>query len=382
MMFGFIKKLFKNTSNNETINIQQEKPKDDMDISLKIVENDNALRDLVPDYKEREKKAIDDFESRLGKALPNDVVWSILQDLMLECWETTKDTKLLVNVEYQMGLLLQKEKKYKDAITHYSMGLYYLVNFYPHDMKPQNHIIDYVTEYPQLIEMGQYKFINKIKRCINLGKIDLDDLIKSIQHITTRLRLSKYSSDDLIKDILMLTRDCYFSDDDDELKDKNEEFDYSPASFKKYRTYLRKNIREEKKNKVDLNETLNTYYKFCVMQQILYGYYPLKSGVNGFYSDIVEYLAKDIKEKVKDVSFLNNGYLEGSDFISNNDYKTFINYYGQTDKRTDFKVLYDSDFQDAILHIQKKDEKEFSLSYDSQKDLIILANKTRNNQFD
>ena len=184
-------------------------------IPYKIVENDNALRTIIDDYERREKEAIQDFETRLGKALPNDVKWSILQDLAIEAIEN-KNAKLCVNVEYQRGLLLQKEKKYKQAISHYSMGLYYLMNFYPHKFNPFPHIIDYVTNDIQVIEMAQEKFINKIKLCVKYSNISLDDLFESVQRITTVTVLKKVSPIELLQEITLATKSFYMPDDEEE----------------------------------------------------------------------------------------------------------------------------------------------------------------------
>ena len=93
----------------------------------KIVENDNTLRDIVDNYEIRENNKKTEIEKKLGKALPNDIIWGILQDLYIESF--FRNHKLFLNVVYQQGLLLQKEKKYKDSIAHYSYGLYYLLNF-------------------------------------------------------------------------------------------------------------------------------------------------------------------------------------------------------------------------------------------------------------
>lgn len=142
-------------------------------IPIKIIENDNSLRNIVDDFEVRENNAKIELEKNLGKALPNDVIWSILQNLYLESF--LKNHKLFLNVAYQQGLLLQKEKKFKQAIIHYSYGLYYLICFYPIKMNPINHIIDFVTSEDSIIEMAQYKFINKIKICMNNENIDIQE---------------------------------------------------------------------------------------------------------------------------------------------------------------------------------------------------------------
>lgn len=142
-------------------------------IPIKIIENDNTLRKIVDDFEVRENNAKIELENNLGKALPNDIIWSVLQTLYLESF--SKNHKLFLNVIYQQGLLLQKEKKFKQAITHYSYGLYYLICFYPIKMNPTNHIIDFVTSENAIIEMAQYKFINKLKICMKNENIDIQE---------------------------------------------------------------------------------------------------------------------------------------------------------------------------------------------------------------
>ncbi|MFH0708907.1 MAG: helix-hairpin-helix domain-containing protein [Pseudomonadota bacterium] len=141
---------------------------------VKIVENDNELEKIVPNFHTRRENKIVELTDSLGKALPNDVIWGILQDLILEY--ILKDHKIYINTFYQQGLLLQKEKKYKQAITHYSYGLYYLMNFYKADFNPTSHIIDLVRNEIQLIEMAQYKFINKIQICMKKEELTVDEV--------------------------------------------------------------------------------------------------------------------------------------------------------------------------------------------------------------
>lgn len=153
---------------------------------VKIVENDNELENIVSDFQTRRENKIVELTANLGKALPNDVIWGILQDLILEY--ILKDHKIYINTFYQQGLLLQKEKKYKQAITHYSYGLYYLMNFYKADFNPTSHIIDFVRNEIELIEMAQYKFINKIQICMKREELTVDE-VKDLSH-----RLIKDSS--------------------------------------------------------------------------------------------------------------------------------------------------------------------------------------------
>ncbi len=168
-IFIIIKSKRKVSSNEDKIKNKS----NDSYIPIKILENDNSLKNIVDDFERRESNAKTELEKNLGKALPNDIIWSILQKLYLESF--FRNHKLFLNVVYQQGLLLQKEKKFKQAITHYSYGLYYLLCFYPLKMNPINHIIDFVTNENSIVEMAQYKFINKIRICIKNENIDIQE---------------------------------------------------------------------------------------------------------------------------------------------------------------------------------------------------------------
>lgn len=161
------------SKNKSSINDKTKIKDNNSFVPIKILENDNSLKNIVDDFEIRENNAKTELEKNLGKALPNDIIWSILQNLYLESF--LKNHKLFLNVAYQQGLLLQKEKKFKQAIIYYSYGLYYLICFYPIKMNPINHIIDFVTSEDSIIEMAQYKFINKIKICMNNENIDIQE---------------------------------------------------------------------------------------------------------------------------------------------------------------------------------------------------------------
>ena len=189
-MFNFIKKIFFNDKNTNQ-NVKGFTP-------YKIVSNDNTLKSIVNDYDTREEEAKQDLEARLGKALVNDVKWSVLQNISLECI-LNKDIKLCINVEYQRGLLLQKEKKYKQAISHYSMGLYYLVDLYNiTKINPINHIIDYITCDKEVFEMGQYKFVNKIKLCSQYDNLSTEKLIETMKQLINITSLRNVIPNDFI----------------------------------------------------------------------------------------------------------------------------------------------------------------------------------------
>ncbi len=163
----------------------------------KIIENDNMLKSIVDDYEQRENEAINDLKNRLSTVLEKDIIWSILQKLYIE--SILNNHKLFLNTIYQQGLLLQKEKKFEQAISHYSYGLYYLMNFYPSNFNPQNHIIDFVSNDKQIIEISQYKLINKIRRCIIQGNINLEKSIELSKQFIKITPLSEINIDEFIK---------------------------------------------------------------------------------------------------------------------------------------------------------------------------------------
>lgn len=183
-MFEFLKKVFSSNKSRECVT---------QFIPYKIVSDDNSLRNIVDNYNEREEKAIKMLQHKLGVALPNDIIWSILQDLSIEC-SVARDIKLCVNVEYQRGLLLQKEKKYKQAISNYASGLYTLTNAYNiSQANPVNHIIDFVTNEDGIVEIAEYKFINKIKLCMEYGNLSTEDVKDAVQHFINAVPLTNIS---------------------------------------------------------------------------------------------------------------------------------------------------------------------------------------------
>ena len=167
----------------------------------KIVENDNTLHSIVSDFEDRKLRVREELKDKLGSALTNDVLWGLLQDLYSEYF--FKDHKIFLNTTYQQGLLLQKEKKYKQAISHYSYGLYYLMNVYQVDFNPTAHLIDFVQNDIQVIEMAQQKFINKIQLCAKYERLKEDEIKKYASKLITISTLTKLSFDDffeIIKD--------------------------------------------------------------------------------------------------------------------------------------------------------------------------------------
>ena len=165
----------------------------------KIVENDNTLHSIVSDFEDRKLRAREELKDKLGSALTNDVLWRLLQDLYSEYF--FKDHKIFLNTIYQQGLFLQKEKKYKQAISHYSYGLYYLMNVYQVDFNPTAHLIDFVQNDIQVIEMAQQKFINKIQLCAKYENLKEDKIKEYTSKLITISTLENLSFDDFFETI-------------------------------------------------------------------------------------------------------------------------------------------------------------------------------------
>lgn len=109
--------------------------------------------------------------------------------------------------------------------------------------------------------------------------------------------------------------------------------DPSPSVFREERKRFRALIKKYKKqNKTDkLKTTLNQYYNLAVLVTICYGDHDCNTGVIGWqYDEAIKTVGK-VCNKI-DFSFAQHGFLEESNFISNNDWKTFVAVFGESSK--------------------------------------------------
>lgn len=109
--------------------------------------------------------------------------------------------------------------------------------------------------------------------------------------------------------------------------------DPSPAVFREERKRFRALIRKYKnQGETDkLKISLEQYYNLAVLVTICYGEHDCNSGVSGWqYDDAVKIVPKLCHEI--DFSFVRNGFLDKSNFISNNDWKTFVVVFGESTK--------------------------------------------------
>lgn len=109
--------------------------------------------------------------------------------------------------------------------------------------------------------------------------------------------------------------------------------DPSPAVFREERKRFRALIRQYKKeNKVELlKTTLTQYYNLSILVTLCYGNHNCNSAVAGNeYNEAIQIINKVCKSI--NFSFLHDGIIIGSGFISNNDWKTFIKTFGENNK--------------------------------------------------
>ena len=112
--------------------------------------------------------------------------------------------------------------------------------------------------------------------------------------------------------------------------------DPSPAGFREERKRFRALIRKYKKqNEIEkLKATLNQYYNLAVLVTVCYGDHDCNSGVIGWQYDEAINTVRKVCNKIN-CSFVTHGYLEQSNFISINDWKTFVNIFGESAKSFD-----------------------------------------------
>ena len=109
--------------------------------------------------------------------------------------------------------------------------------------------------------------------------------------------------------------------------------DPSPAVFREERKRFRALIRQYKKeNRVELLKiTLTEYYNLSILVTLCYGNHNCNSAVAGYeYNEAIKIISK-VCEHIS-FSFLDNGVILNSKFISNNDWKTFIKTFGENTK--------------------------------------------------
>jgi hypothetical protein len=107
----------------------------------------------------------------------------------------------------------------------------------------------------------------------------------------------------------------------------------APAALREQRTLYRALIRKYKKSgEVDkLKEALDALYNLAVFVAAIYGEHDCNSGVSGHTYDLAIVHQKRIGHLIR-FNYAEHGRIEGGAFLSENDYKAFSQYYGETDK--------------------------------------------------
>jgi len=210
--FSLFKKLFSSDTkeNDPSIAVSASISTSNSNRSNKIIENDENIEKIIESFQDRKNKKHNELRERFGtEPFENDVLWGLLQDLYLESF--FKDHRLLLNVKYQQGLLLQKEKKYKDAISHYAYGLYYLLNVYDYSFSPNKFKMD--IEGKEFYH-AQEKFSNKLARCINSGRISVETFSNAATHL---IRTSDFGTnitlDSFLQGISIYLKDEFYNVD-------------------------------------------------------------------------------------------------------------------------------------------------------------------------
>lgn len=107
--------------------------------------------------------------------------------------------------------------------------------------------------------------------------------------------------------------------------------DPNPAVFREERKRFRALIRQYKKsNEIEkLKITLEQYYNLAVLVTICYGEHDCNSGVVGWQYDEAIKTVRKVCDKI-DFSFVRDGFLEQSSFISKSDWKAFVAIFGKS----------------------------------------------------
>jgi len=105
--------------------------------------------------------------------------------------------------------------------------------------------------------------------------------------------------------------------------------DPSSAVFREERKRFRELIRTFKKEKniENLKTALNQYYQLAVLATVCYGEHDCNSAVGGIQYDNAIKIVKNICKKIN-YSYTTHGKIVKSNFISENDWKTFIKIFG------------------------------------------------------
>lgn len=268
-MFNLFKKLFSADNKKNILQNSITESIENTINSTKIIENDKNIEKIIANFQDRKNKKHDELRNQFGaEPLENDVLWGLLQDLYLESF--LKNHYLLLNIEYQRGLLLQKEIKYKDAISHYAYGLYYLLNIFNYPFSPNKFKMD--IDGKEFFH-AQEKFSNKIIRCINSGKLDAEDFYNAATHLLKTIDFNiNISIDNFLKDLFLYLKDEFYDINLAENIDFNS-IKSTKISF--FASKLRNLVKDliKKNDDTRIIKTLNSLYLLGCLHEYLFGNY-------------------------------------------------------------------------------------------------------------
>ncbi len=173
------------------------------------------------------------------------------------------------------------------------------------------------------------------------GRLDEEVFFDSVKYMISKTQVpGNVSLDRFLQDIFMYLKDAFI---------RNYEFktitydlcklnNPTPHNFNRERVKFRALIRKFKKNN-DLDSlkiVLDQYYNLSVLVTICYGNEDCKIGVGGRQFDKAVKIIPKVCKNIN-FSYAENGKLENSSFISNNDWKTFINVFGENSKKFNLK---------------------------------------------
>jgi len=97
-----------------------------------------------------------------------------------------------------------------------------------------------------------------------------------------------------------------------------------------FRALIRQYKKEDKTEL--LKTTLTQYYNLAILVTLCYGNHNCNSAVSGNEYNKAIQIINNVCEDIN-FSFLHNGIIINSEFISNNDWKTFIKIFGENNKK-------------------------------------------------
>lgn len=283
-MFDFLKKIFSgneqskkikksivvNNTNDKTLNVINKNTDG-------ILKKDNEIQKICSNFSDRVKNTKIQLRERFKKeASTNDTYWAILQDLYLENFLT--NNTLLLNVEYQRGLIQLKEKNYLDAISFFGNALVYLMLLYE-DLNNLETINKKSDAYKT-----RARILKKIRNCIEVGFVTKEDFFIPFSRYVM-IQKFNFNYDDFLLGLYSHFDKDFFqiniADEIDFNSMKYNDFPYIASKLKQSMDYF-----IQKNNIVQLTKVLEKYYQFGILHEYCFGNYHISVGWS---VDLVDY---------------------------------------------------------------------------------------------